>query len=49
VALGVALIAKTEFLEMGGIIFSTIVATTVIYEIIGPLCSKFSLKKAGEI
>jgi Kef-type K+ transport system membrane component KefB len=49
VALGVALIAKTEFPERGSIIFSTIVATTVIYEIIGPVLTKISLKKAGEI
>lgn len=49
VALGVALIAKAEFPQLGGIIFTTIVATTVIYEIIGPLFTKISLKKAGEI
>lgn len=49
VALGVALIAKAEFPQLGGIIFTTIVATTVIYEVIGPLFTKISLKKAGEI
>lgn len=49
VALGVALIAKAEFGQLGGIIFTTIVATTVIYEIIGPLFTKIGLKKAGEI
>jgi len=30
-------------------IFTTIVATTVIYELIGPLCTKYALQKAGEI
>jgi Kef-type K+ transport system membrane component KefB len=49
VALGVALIAKAEFPQIGGIIFSIIVATTIIYEIVGPVCTKISLKKAGEI
>lgn len=49
VALGVALIAKAQFPQFGGIIFSTIVATTVIYEIIGPVFTKICLKKAGEI
>ncbi|OGX18576.1 MAG: hypothetical protein A3K83_00325 [Omnitrophica WOR_2 bacterium RBG_13_44_8b] len=49
VALGCALIAKNDFPEIGGMIFSTIVATTVIYELIGPLCTKFALQKAGEI
>ncbi len=49
VALGVALVAKSEFPQIGGVIFSTIVATTVLYEIIGPICTKFALSKAGEI
>ncbi len=49
VALGVALIAKTEFPALGNVIFSTIVATTVVYEIIGPIFTKISLRKAGEI
>lgn len=49
VALGVALIAKSEFPELGGMIFTAIVATTVLYEIIGPVFTKVSLKKAGEV
>lgn len=49
VALGVALIAKIEFPEVGGIIFTIIVATTIVYEIIGPFCTKFALTKAKEI
>lgn len=49
VALACALIAKNDFPEIGNMIFSTIVATTVIYELIGPLCSKYALLKAGEI
>jgi len=49
VALGCALIAKDTFPEFGGIIFTTIVATTIIYELIGPICTKVALEKAGEI
>ncbi len=49
VALGVALIAKIDFPEVGGIIFATIIATTIVYEIIGPFCTKFALIKAKEI
>ncbi|MCK4463595.1 MAG: cation:proton antiporter, partial [Candidatus Omnitrophica bacterium] len=50
VALGAALIAKDAFPSViGTTIFSTIVATTIIYELIGPLLTKFALIKAGEI
>ena len=49
VALGCALIAKNEFPQVGGLIFTTIIATTVIYELIGPLFTKFALEEAGEI
>ena len=49
VALGCALVAKSDFPNIGSMIFTTIVATTVIYELIGPLCTKYALQKAGEI
>ncbi len=49
VALGVALVAKSTFPEVGGLIFSIIVATTVVYELVGPLATKFALRGAGEI
>lgn len=49
VALGVALIAQEQFPEIGGLILTVIVATTVVYEIIGPICTKIALHKAGEI
>ena len=49
VALGVALIAKNDFPGYGGLIFDTIVGTTVIYEIIGPVVTKWALKKAGDL
>lgn len=49
VALGCALIAKSDFPQAGNMIFTTIVATTVIYELIGPLCTKYALRKAEDI
>ncbi|MFC1592388.1 cation:proton antiporter [Candidatus Omnitrophota bacterium] len=49
VALGCALIAKNDFPQFGGMIFTTIIATTVVYELIGPICTKFALEKAGDI
>jgi len=49
VALGCALIAKNDFPKVGAMIFTTIIATTVVYELIGPLCTKYALQKAGEV
>ena len=49
VALGCALVVKADFPEVGRMIFSTVVATTVVYELIGPICTKTALSKAGEI
>jgi NhaP-type Na+/H+ or K+/H+ antiporter len=49
VALGCALIVKADFPQAGGMIFTTIIATTVVYELIGPICTKLALEKAGEI
>ncbi len=49
VALGVALIAKEEFPAIGDIIFTTIVTTTIVYELIGPIMTEIGLSKAGEI
>ncbi|MFH1460226.1 MAG: cation:proton antiporter [Candidatus Omnitrophota bacterium] len=49
VALGMALVAKDSFSELGGMIFTTIAATTIIYEIIGPFFVKFALQKTNQI
>ncbi|MFA5090016.1 MAG: cation:proton antiporter [Candidatus Omnitrophota bacterium] len=49
VALGCALIVKSDFPQVGNMIFTTIVATTVVYELIGPLCTKYALRKAEDI
>ncbi len=55
VAIGLALLVKQELgqipgAEMLGIqILSTITATSIIFEIIGPVAAKYALHKAGEI
>ena len=49
VALALALIAKAHIPQMGSLIFSTIIVTTIVYELIGPFFTKFSLSRAGEI
>jgi len=60
-AIGLALIVQKEMLqiaelynlpsaaEIGAIVLTTITATTVIFEIIGPILTRYVLLKAGEI
>ncbi len=49
VALGMAMIMKNVFPAEGAFIMSTIIATTVIYEIIGPIMTKLALQASGDI
>ncbi len=49
VALGIGLVAKTTFPQYGNYIFTVIAATSVVFELIGPLLTRFSLRRAGEI
>jgi len=49
VALGMALIVKSEFADMGSMIFTTVVGATVVYELIGPYFVKLALHKAKQI
>lgn len=51
IVIGLALMVqnKPEFAEMAGILMNTVMGATVIHEIIGPLCTKFVLKKSGDI
>ncbi len=48
VALGCALVVKSDFPLVGHIIFNTILATTVVYELTGPVCTKYALIKSGD-
>jgi len=50
VALGMALIAKSEFSgTMGSMIFTTVAATTIFYEIIGPYFVKIALQRSNQL
>ena len=60
VALGLAASAKSFFSstsgiggesgsQMGELIYTCIIVSTIIYELIGPLVTKWALKQAGEI
>ena len=49
VALGLALIAFQEFPRYGDMILSTIVVTTIVYELFGPMLTRIALEKAGEV
>ncbi len=57
VAIGLALIVKHDFaqlgtahaLRIGTAVITTITATSIVFEILGPILTKIALKKAGEI
>lgn len=51
VAVGLALTLShhAEFKDISMIIMNVILATTLIYELIGPLAARYALRKAGEI
>lgn len=56
VAIGLALIVKHEFsplgewgAEIGSTVITTVTATCIFFELIGPILTKFGLQKAGEI
>ena len=49
VAIGLSMIAQTVMPTMGSTIRTIILASTVIYELLGPFIAKTALIKAGEI
>ncbi|MHC4270277.1 MAG: hypothetical protein ACYSTS_17700 [Planctomycetota bacterium] len=49
VAIGLAMMAKMNLQDTGATIFNTIVATTIVYEILGPIATRYALSKAGDI
>ncbi len=57
VAIGLSLMVQQMFLEIGtahslaiGVkVITAVTATSIVFEIIGPICAKFALSKAGEI
>jgi Kef-type K+ transport system membrane component KefB len=49
VAIGLAMMAKASLPHTGGAILHTIIATTVVYEIFGPVATRYALLKAKDI
>lgn len=49
VAIGVTLVTQHEFPEVANLVTTVILGSVVVYEIIGPFCSKVAITKAGEV
>lgn len=49
VALGVALLAAERRPELAETLLSLVIAATVIFEMLGPLCTRYALTRAGEV
>ncbi|WP_058486232.1 cation:proton antiporter [Defluviitalea phaphyphila] len=52
VAVGLAMVIAKEFAqygEIGSMVITILLATTVITELIGPLCTKYAVIKSGEV
>lgn len=48
VALGLGLVFANRYPEEGGVVLQLLVATTVIFELFGPIAARISLVRAGE-
>lgn len=48
VALGLALVAAQAFPQLENLILPTVLGTTVVFELIGPVAARFALRRAGE-
>jgi len=56
VAIGLSLIVKEQFAPLGDVgarigaaVITTVAATSIIFEIVGPICARIALRAAGEI
>lgn len=55
VAIGLAILVTREFAdipggrELGVLVITTVAATTILFEIVGPICTKIAVQKADEI
>jgi Kef-type K+ transport system membrane component KefB len=48
VALGFALLARERMPEFGDTVLSLVIATTVLFEVLGPVLARWQLRRAGE-
>ena len=49
VAIGLALLAAERFPEIGGIVVPVVVVSTVVFELLGPVATRFALQRTGEV
>jgi Kef-type K+ transport system membrane component KefB len=49
VAVGVALIASQQLPSIAERVLTTVIGATVVFELAGPICTRFALGRAGEI
>jgi hypothetical protein len=49
VSIGLSLFAKFHFPQSGEAIFTTIAASTIFYELFGPMALLYALLKAGDL
>ena len=48
VAIGMALVASRHFPEAGQTVLTIVVASTVLFEILGPIGTRFALVRVGD-
>lgn len=48
VALGLGLLAAERFPEIGDRLLSLLIATTIVFEVVGPIATRVSVRLAGE-
>ncbi len=48
VTLGLALIAEQRFPELGRVLLPLVIGSTVVFELLGPVCTRVALRRAGE-
>ena len=49
VALGMALVAAQRHPDLGEIILPVVIASTVFFEVVGPVLTRIGLVRAGEV
>lgn len=48
VALGMALIVEQRFPALGATLLPLVIGATVVFEVVGPVCTRLALRRAGE-
>lgn len=49
VAIGMALLASQRFPEVGNVILPVVLASTVVFEVVGPVATRWALRQVGDI